>query len=92
MTLYDANTKELFDRAVKNLKELGYVWATDFPNHEPTFQEMKANLHGNSKLLIHAFWNSTLNRAEFNCTSKSILKTYPQYKGIVDKIDLIVAV
>lgn len=91
MTLYDANTEQNFNQAVKNLKELGYVWATDFSEHEPTFKEMKSRIHGNSKLLIHAFWNDILNRPEFNCTTKSILRTYPQYKGIVDKIDLMVA-
>ena len=81
MVLIRANTEDDFNRVVANLKKLGYVWATDFKNHEPTFEECKGFYHRNSKLLIHAFWNSITNRSEMNVTTLSVLKTYPQYKG-----------
>ena len=81
MTLFRANTKDDFNRVVANLKKLGYVWATDFPKHEPTFEECKGYYHRNSKLLIHTFYNGITNRNEMNVTTLSVLKTYPQYKG-----------
>lgn len=79
MNLFMANTEIEFNRVVNNLKELGYVWATDFPR-EPTFKECKGFFHGNSKLLIHAFFNSITNKNEMAATTLSTLKTYPQYK------------
>lgn len=81
MTLYDINSEILFNRRVRQAKANGYVWATDFPKHEPTFKEAKSWYHGNSKLLLHLFYNSILNRLEMNVTTKTIMKTYPQYKG-----------
>ena len=82
MALFRANTETDFNRVVSNLKKLGFVWATDFPNHEPTFEECKRFYHGNSKLLIHTFFNDILNRYEMSAATLSVLKTYPQYKSI----------
>lgn len=82
MALFRANTENDFNRVVSNLKKIGYVWATDFPNHEPTFKECKSFYHGNSKLLIHTFFNDILQRHEMSATTLSVLKTYPQYKRI----------
>lgn len=81
MVLIRANTESDFKRVVANLKKLGYVWSTDFPNHEPTFEECKGFYHRNSKLLIHAFKNDITNKSEMCVTTLSILKSYPQYKG-----------
>jgi hypothetical protein len=81
MALFRANTETDFNRVVSNLKKLGYVWATDFPR-EPTFEECKRFYHGNSKLLIHAFFNDITDKHEMSATTISVLKTYPQYKGI----------
>ena len=81
MALFRANTKTDFNRVVNNLKKLGCVWATDFPR-EPTFEECKRFYHGNSKLLIHTFFNDITNKSEMSITTLSVLKTYPQYKGI----------
>ena len=80
--LFKVNTETDFNIIVSRLKEKGYVWATDFPRHEPTFKECKRMYHGNSKLLIHTFFNTILNRNEMCATTLSVLKTYPQYKGI----------
>ena len=82
MTLYDINNPELFKRRTQIAKANGYVWATDFPNHEPTYDEAKSWYHGNSKLLLHLFYNSILNRLEMSVTTKAVIKTFPQYKGI----------
>lgn len=81
MILFRANTPDDFNRVVANLKKLGYVWATDFPNHEPTFEESKKFYHKNSKLLIHAYQNDITNRYEMCVATLSALKSYPQYKG-----------
>lgn len=81
MALFRVNTERDFNRVVSNLKKLGYVWATDFPK-EPTFKECKGFYHGNSKLLIHTFYNNIINKNEMAATTLSVLKTYPQYKGI----------
>ena len=82
MILFKANTEIDFNKVVTNLKKLGYVWATDFPNHEPSFTECKGFYHKNSKLLIEANYNDITNKYEMSATTLSILKTYPQYKGI----------
>lgn len=82
MALFRANTETEFNKVVSNLKKLGYVWATDFPVHEPTFKECKAFYHGNSKLLIHTFFNDITRKNEMSAATLSVLKTYPQYKGI----------
>lgn len=81
MVLIRANTKDDFNRVVANLKKLGYVWATDFTNHEPTFEECKGFFHKNSKLLIHAFHNDINGKNEICVATLSFLKSYPQYKG-----------
>lgn len=81
MKLFKVSTETEFNELVAELKKAGYVWATDFPNHEPTYKECKSFYHGNSKLLIHAFFNSITSKREFQVTTLSVLKTYPQYKG-----------
>lgn len=82
MAIFKANTEIEFNKVVSNLKKLGCVWATDFPNHEPTFKECKGFYHGNSKLLIHTFFNDITNRHEMSAATMSVLTTYPQYKGL----------
>ena len=82
MAVFRANTETDFNKVVSNLKKLGYVWATDFPNHEPTFKECKSFYHSNSKLLIHTFFNDITGKHEMSATTLSALKTYPQYKNI----------
>lgn len=82
MLLFKANTEDDFKRVVANLKKIGYVWATDFPKHEPTYEECKSQYHGNSKLLIHGFHNDINGKYEMSVTTLSIMKTYPQYKDV----------
>lgn len=82
MALILANTEQKYNQVVSYLKKLGYVWATDFPNHEPTFKESKRCYHGNSKLLIHAFDNDITGKKEMCTTTLSIMQSYPQFKGI----------
>lgn len=81
MNLFRANTETEFNEIVNELKANGYVWATDFPK-EPTYKECKSMYHGNSKLLIHAFFNDFVNRYEMQAATLSVLESYPQYKGI----------
>ena len=81
MALFRVNTETDFNRVVNNLKKSGYVWATDFPR-EPTFKECKGFYHGNSKLLMHTFFNDITGKNEMCVTTLSVMKTYPQYKGV----------
>lgn len=86
MILYDINSPMLFERRVRQAKANGYVWATDFPDHEPTYEEMKSWYHGNSKLLLHLYYNDILNKLEMSVTTKAVMKTYPQYKGKIMEV------
>lgn len=77
--LFKVKSDEQFNRTIKMLNRLGYVWATDFPK-EPTFKECKSFYHSNSKLLIHTFYNNITNKKEMCATTMTTLKSYPQYK------------
>lgn len=83
--LFEVNSKDKFNEVVLKCRQGGYHWASDFPKHEPTFEEMKAQIHGNAKLLLHCFYNSITHRLEMQCTTLNTMKTYPQFKGITSK-------
>lgn len=83
---YDVSTKELWKKRVWMGKANGFVWGTDFPKHEPTYEEAKAWYHGNSKLILHLMYNNITCRKEMVVTTKAIIKTYPQYKGKVIEV------
>ena len=83
---YDVSTIPLWNKRVQQAKANGYVWATDFPDHEPTYEEMKSWYHGNSKVLLHLYYNDILNRLEMSATTKAVMKTYPQYKGKIMEV------
>lgn len=38
--------------------------------------------HGNSKPILHAFYNNITRKNELQWTTRSIAKTYPQYKNL----------
>lgn len=77
---YNANTEEKFNRATKKLLTNGYIWVG--LNKNPTFAECKKQIHGNAKLIIHAFYNDITRKHEIQFGTKSIYRTYPQFKNI----------
>lgn len=81
--LYDVSTRELWDKRVTQAKANGFVWGTDFPEYEITYDIAKVMYHGNSKLILMLYNNDIINRDEIIVTTKAVLKSYPQHKGKV---------
>ena len=79
---YDVSTISLWNKRVQQAKANGWRWGTDFPEYEPTYDRAKTWYHGNSKLILHLFYNDINQRHEMVVTTKATLKTYPQYKGV----------
>lgn len=78
---YNASTEDKFNKVVTDLLNNGYEWVG--LNKKPTFVECKKQIHGNGKLVIHAFYNDITNKKEIQFGTKSIYNSYPQYKGKV---------
>ena len=75
--LYDVNTKEKYEKRVNEMLEKGYI----FPNNvkPDNFEYAKNCYHGNSKLLLHTFYNSITRKkrnAIYNKECISIIYTY----------------
>ena len=83
---YNVSTEDKFDRVVENLFNNGYVWVG--LNKKPSFEECKSKIHGNGKLVIHAFYNDINNKKEIQFGTKSIYNSYPQYKGKVKLLNI----
>lgn len=76
MGYYDVSNSRLWDKRTYQAKANGFKWATDFPNHEPSFHEAKRFYHGNSKLLLCLSFNYITNRKEMRYTTRAIEKSY----------------
>ena len=72
--LYDVNTKEKYEKRVNEMLEKGYI----FPNNAKpdSFECAKSCYHGNSKLLLHTFYNSITRKNEMQYTTKSVYLSY----------------
>ena len=81
---YYADTEAAFGRVAELLKNEGFVWVG--LNNNPTFTECKKRIHGNAKLIIHAFVNDINKRKEIQFGTMSIYNTYPQFKGQISLI------
>ena len=82
----DASTAELFKRTIAAAAGYGYT----FPNgaNPPSFESAKAFYHGNSKLLLHLFYNEITGGREMRITTRATELTYPQIKRVwVQSID-----
>ena len=66
-----ANDKGTYDKAVANLKKLGFVWASDFGNVDIPFEKAKSFYRGNAKIYIHCFHNPLTNKHEMQITTKT---------------------
>lgn len=76
MGYYCVENCKLWDKRVAQAKANGFVWATDFPGHEPSFHEAERFYHGNSKLLLCLYYNSITDRNEMRYTTKTIEQSY----------------
>ena len=83
---YNANTEETFNKVITYLFNNGYEWVG--LNKKPTFIECKNQIHGNAKLVINAFYNSITKKKEIQFGTRSIYKTYPQYKSGIKVLDI----
>ena len=55
-----------------------------FPgNIIPRFCDAKKWYHGNSKLLLHMFYNDITKQYELSITTASVEKSYPQIKSVI---------
>jgi hypothetical protein len=83
---YDVNNEDRFNKITQAFLEHGYKWAADRPTYNFTFKEAKSCYHGNSKLLLDAFYNSITGKNEIQVTTKSVIRTYLQYKNTKIKV------
>ena len=77
---YNASTEDKFNNVAEVLLNNGYEWVGI--NKKPTFAECNNRIHGNAKLVIHAFYNSITKKKEIQFGTRSIYKTYPQHKNM----------
>lgn len=68
---YIVNTEKFFNTITKDLKSSGYEWIG--VNKNPTFLECKKQIHGNAKLIIHAFIMILLEKMKFNLEQKEYI-------------------
>lgn len=75
--LYEINTRQQHDKVIKEMVDKGYT----FPNNkqEWDFDVAKSLYHGNSKLLLHCFYNDITKKKEMNYITRSTYLSYPQY-------------
>ena len=83
--LIDINTKEKFDNITKEYINKGFSWGSDFLDIQPSFEEARQWYHGNSKLLLHVYYNDINNKFEMQVTTLTTINSYPQYKNITSK-------
>ena len=61
-------------------------WAFRFPNWQYnnifTYKTAKKYYHGNSRLLLHLFYNDIINKYEMQATTATTEKSYPQNKKL----------
>ena len=62
------------------MKSSGYEWVG--VNKNPTFLECKNQIHGNAKLIIHAFYNDISGKNEIQFGTKRIYSSYPHLRNI----------
>ena len=78
---------------IKKLLTLLYAYNYNFVNKpnfniDQTSAELKAEMekdfykwyHGNSKPILHIFYNNINEKNELQLTTQTIIRTYPQYK------------
>ena len=81
---YDASTEEKYNRVLEKLFNNGYQWVCDNPRlkRDYTFDDCKRRIHGNAKLVLHAFYNDITRKKEIQFGTRAIYKTYPMYRNL----------
>lgn len=82
---YNNNLKKM-QEILKAAEQDGFVMASDFkkdiPTAEELYKEFRKYNHGNSKMILHFFYNDITNRKEISYGTRTIFRSYPQYKNI----------
>lgn len=74
--LLNVNTLSQYNRAVSFCR---YHFGATFPGENIvsySFDRFKKHFHGNSKLLLHCFYNTITGKYDMQITTKTIEKTY----------------
>lgn len=74
--LLNINTRSQFNKAVEFCR---YYFGATFPGENIvnySFDKFKSHFHGNSKLLLHVFYNTITGKYDMQVTTKTIEKTY----------------
>ena len=78
---------ETIDNILTLARKDGFTLASDFEKEIPSaaelFAKFKKYYHGNSKMILHFFYNNITKRNEFDIGTKTIYRSYPQYKKAV---------
>lgn len=82
----DCNSNiDTIDYMLTLARKEGFASASDFEKEIPTaaelFTKFKKYYHGNSKMILHFFYNNITKRKEFEIGTKTIYRSYPQYKN-----------
>ena len=77
---YNACTEEKFNKVNQTLQANGYEWVG--LNKNPSFEQCRGEIGRRCKLVLHAFYNDITRKHEIQFGSRSIYKTYPQFKNI----------
>ena len=77
---YNAETEEKFNKVSKTLQANGYEWVGI--NKDPSFRECKRHIDGRAKLVLHAFYNDITRKHEIQFGTRTIYKSYPQFRNI----------
>lgn len=63
----------------------GFVMSSDFdkkiPSANKLLDDFRKYNHGNSKLVLHFFYNTITGRKEISYGTKTIYRSYPQYRN-----------
>ena len=89
----NVNDAESYKSAITSAMLSEYMFS--FPgNIIPRFCDAKKWYHGNSKLLLHMFYNDITRKYELSITTASVEKSYPQIKSVIardlDSVDCFV--
>ena len=75
--LYEINTRQQHEKIINDMLKKGYT----FPNGGKgwDFETAKSVYHGNSKLLLHCFYNDITKKKEMKYITRSVYLSYPQF-------------
>lgn len=82
---YNNDLKKM-QEVLNSAKNDGFIMGNDFnkeiPSAEKLYEEFRKYYHGNSKMILHFYYNHITNRKEVSYGTRSVYRSYPQYKNI----------